>query len=74
MMKLTNDDGTLTARGESVVRRFAALVLEAHGDRPVRRRDLAPATQAVLDASGDASEVFTDILIDPALRRDMASE
>ena len=71
---LTNDDGTLTPRGESAAKRFAALVLKAHGDVPVRREALSPEAQAVLDGAGDALGVFTDILIDPALRRDMAGE
>lgn len=69
---MTNDDGTLTKRGEEVAQRFAALVRKAVGDRPVRRRDLPAEAAAVLDAAGDLEPVLVDIMIDPALRQDMA--
>lgn len=71
---MTNDDGTLTARGEAVAKRFAALLLKTHEARPVRRSDLGAEARAVLDAAGDIANVLTDIMVDPALRRAMAED
>ncbi|MCA9629275.1 MAG: hypothetical protein KC766_16490 [Myxococcales bacterium] len=70
---MTNDDGTLTERGQSIAQRFAALVQKAVGGRAVRRGDLPSEAVAVLDAAGDLEPVLIDIMVDPALRRDMAA-